>query len=571
MAEQQPKQQQKQAGKGKGGKAAAAAKQEEDKDEVIDASKYYELRLESLNQYKKASGRDIFPHKFETTLSIADYVEKYTGSMNPGERLTDVIVSVAGRVNSKRESGSNLVFYDLRAEGAKVQILSDRSVYQGDDAAFSQIHGVIRRGDIIGVRGHPGYSKRGELSILPLEVVLLAPCLHMLPKERYGLEDQETRFRQRYLDLIMNSNVRQTFITRTKTINFIRRFFDQRGFLEVETPMMNRIAGGAAARPFITYHNDLHLDLFLRIAPELYLKQLIVGGLDKVYEIGKNFRNEGIDHTHNPEFTSCELYCAYADYHDMMRMTEELLSTLVKELTGGYIIKIHPDGANKDGTGKVLEIDFTPPFKRIGLIDGLEAATGKTFPKDLGSQETNDFLKGLLKEYDIQCSPPHTTARLLDKLVGHFIEVNCINPTFIIDHPEIMSPLAKWHRSRPGLTERFELFINTKEYCNAYTELNDPIVQRQRFETQVADRAAGDDEAQLIDEDFIKSLEYGLPPTGGWGLGIDRLCMLVSDNINIKEVILFPAMKPQEQPAVPNPAAAAAPAAATTTPAEKTA
>jgi lysyl-tRNA synthetase class 2 len=381
----------------------------------------------------------------------------------------------------------------------------------------------------------------------------------MLPKEHYGLEDQETRFRQRYLDLIINPQVRQTFITRTRAINYVRRFFDQRGFLEVETPMMNRIAGGATARPFITYHNDLHLDLFLRIAPELFLKQLIVGGLDKVYEIGRNFRNEGIDHTHNPEFTSCELYWAYSDYNDLLTMTEELLSGLVKEFTGSYILKLHPDGKDKDGNGKVLEIDFTPPFKRVSLIDGLEKATGRAFPTDLDSAETNEFLKRLVKEYEIQCGAPFTTARLLDKLVGHFIEGECVNPTFITEHPVIMSPLAKWHRSRPGLTERFELFITGKEYCNAYTELNDPIVQRERFASQVADRLAGDDEAQLIDEDFIKSLEYGLPPTGGWGLGVDRLCMLLSDNINIKEVLLFPAMKPQEQPTPPGaPAAGAA-------------
>jgi lysyl-tRNA synthetase class 2 len=364
----------------------------------------------------------------------------------------------------------------------------------------------------------------------------------MLPtvKGSFGLKDQETRYRQRYLDLIMNDNVRNTFLARTKIINFIRKFLNDRRFLEVETPMMNMIPGGAAAKPFVTFHNDLKMTLFMRIAPELYLKELVVGGLDRVYEIGKQFRNEGIDLTHNPEFTTCEFYMAYADYYDLMNMTEEMISGMVKEICGGYKVQYHPNGPEQPP----VEIDFTPPFQRISLIDGLEKYAGVKVPADLASEETRLFLVKCCEEKGVVCTPPQTTSRLLDKLVGEFIEPKCINPTFITDHPEIMSPLAKYHRSIPGRTERFELFVNTKEVCNAYTELNNPAVQRERFEQQAKDRERGDDEAQLIDNNFIASLEYGLPPTGGWGMGIDRMTMFLSDHNNIKEVILFPAMKP---------------------------
>eukprot|EP01126_Amoeba_proteus_P028176 TRINITY_DN2781_c0_g1_i2.p1 TRINITY_DN2781_c0_g1~~TRINITY_DN2781_c0_g1_i2.p1 ORF type:complete len:583 (-),score=94.95 TRINITY_DN2781_c0_g1_i2:134-1882(-) len=501
---------------------------------------YRELRLGHVNTLR-TSGIDPFPHKFQVSISLKEFRLKYDDLLKPAQQLEEH-VSVVGRIQTRRESSQKLVFFFITQDGSRLQVLANLSFYE-DKIQWEKVIPLLRTGDFIGVRGYPARSNTKELSIVPVSIQLLSPCIHMIPREG-TLKEIETRYRHRHLDMLVNPQVIRNFTMRSRIIQFIRRYFDSKGFLEVETPTMNVLAGGATAKPFITYHNDLGVNLFMRVAPELYLKQLVIGGMHKVYEIGKNYRNEGIDLTHNPEFTAIEAYEAFADYEDWMKMTEELLSKLVFELHGKYNLTYHPFPDQPDVS---WEIDFTPPFKRVPMIPTLEKKLGITFPADLTTPEANAFFVELCKKQEVGCNPPHTTARLLDALVGEYLESELISPGFIMDHPQLMCPLAKYHRGFPGLTERFELFIAKKEMCNSYTELNDPAVQRRLFQEQSLNRAAGDDEAQPIDEGYCTAMEYGLPPTGGWGMGIDRIAMILTDNNNMKEVILFPALKPLEE------------------------
>ncbi|KAF0988596.1 hypothetical protein HZS_5168, partial [Henneguya salminicola] len=493
----------------------------------LSPGQYFDYRCDSVQNLKK-NGPDPYPHKFQVSIQIDEYIEKYSYITN-GDWLEET-VSVAGRIFSKRLQGKKLIFYDVHANGSKIQIMAKADV-ACNETDFHQIHEIIHRGDIVGFSGNPGRTKKGELSLRPRTSILLSPCLYMMPHLHYGLKDRETRYRKRYMDLILNDSVRKKFITRAKIINHIRSFLNERNFLEVETPVMNIKVGGANAKPFQTYHNELNLDMFLRIAPELPLKTLIIGGIPRVYEIGKQFRNEGIDLTHNPEFTTCEFYMAYADYNDLIRLTEEMLSSLVYSLFGSYKVIFHPN-QNETEQGEAVEIDFTPPYNRIELWEGLQQALNIRFPDfdNMCDEISRKYFDDLCVKNNVECSSPRTISRLLDKLVGEFLESQIINPAFIIDHPQFMCPLAKWHRSKPGFTERFELFVCKRELVNAYTELNDPKIQRQLFALQAKDKEAGDEEAQVVDEDFCVAMEHGMPPCGGWGLGIDRLAMVSISN-----------------------------------------
>ena len=517
----------------------------------MDDEQYASYRLKQFEQYKI----NPYPHHFKTDFNLSNFKETFNFLKND-EKDEAILLRINGRVMLKRKSSKKLYFYTLSGNDTTIQIMISQNYYY-DEEEFYQMTNIISRGDFIGVIGIPYRSKTGELSIIPRKMVLLSPCLKQLPKDIFDkngkqlsvYHNKEQRFRNRHLDWILNSHHRNVLKTRSKIIRFIRNYFDERDFYEVETPTLNLIPSGANATPFKTYLNAFEMDTFLRIAPELKLKQMIIGGFDRVYEIGKQFRNEGVDRTHLPEFTSLEYYQQGADYYTLMDTTEELLNSLVLKINQNPLVKynLEPD---MDGIEKEIEIDFSTPFKRLDMKTSLlEAINQKipefSFPENLFTDEAREYLVSTLDTLGVECSEPKTTARMLDKLVGEFIEPQCINPTFIINHFQVMSPLAKYHRDDSQITERFELFIGGKEVCNAFTELNNPLVQQQLFEAQVSDKKLGDTEAQIKDTEFINALKYGLPPTGGFGMGIDRLVMFLTNNNSIREVVTYPTMKPQ--------------------------
>ncbi|KAI8927107.1 hypothetical protein BC831DRAFT_453954, partial [Entophlyctis helioformis] len=473
----------------------------------------------------------------DSVVSLSDFRARFAHRCEATQWLDDEQASVTGRVTVRRDSGKHLVFLGIERNGHSLQVLINRKFWSAaaDFATFVDALGV---GDVIHVRGVPGRTRTGELSIRAQSIDILAPCLHRFPKKN-SITNDNLRFRQRYLDMLANDKTIATFMTRSKIIREIRSFLDNRGFVEVETPILSPMAGGANARPFRTRMEALDMDLELRIAPELYLKQLVIGGMEKVYEMGKQFRNEGIDVTHNPEFTTCEFYEAYTTLPRVMSLTQEMLQSIVVSAAGSSTVPwVSP-------SGETHTIDFSKPFECIDITTALEAAIGQPLP-DLNDNASIPALLQICSEKHIHVRRPHSLARIIDHLVSELIEPQCIQPTFLMGQPLSMSPLAK-EGNRPGITDRFELFIGTKEYANAYVELNDPFEQRRRFSLQKADKDLGDDEAQSMDDAFCVALEHGLPPTVGWGLGVDRLCMLVTGSPRIRDVIPFPVLKPEEQ------------------------
>jgi len=480
------------------------------------------------------SNTNSYPYSWESNVKyqdLMDLIQPY-----PDHHIEKTIEhKLMCRVILKRSSGSKLYFFTVNVLGenlaeSSLQIVVHNSVSSPEALETCK---KITLGDVIGIVGYGGKTKVGELSVFAVQVQILAPCIHDLPKEQYAPTDFDCRFRQRYLDLIMNPKARSNLIARSKVIGWIRHQLNSQDFLEVETPILNMNYGGANAKPFITHHNEYNRDMYMRIAPELYLKQLVIGGLCKIYELGKQFRNEGVDATHNPEFTSIEIYSSPADYNTMFELCENLISGVVKDICGKTSISY-----------KDTLLDFSSGFKRIDFLDELSSSLEYDLNSlDFFNKESLTTLENLIKSKGLICPPPLTAPRMLDFLCGEFIEVNCIQPTFVCNHPRIMSPLAKPHRNCPWKTERFELFILGKEYANAYTELNDPLIQKASFDAQSTDKASGDAEAQPPDMDFVKALEYGLPPTGGLGIGIDRLVMLVTNENSIREIISFPTMK----------------------------
>lgn len=469
-------------------------------------------------------GVDPFGGKFARTHLAADIIKDYELFSKEELEEKDIPVVVAGRIMTKRGKGK-AGFTHIQDMSGQIQVYVRKDAI-GDEAY--DVFNTLDLGDIIGITGKVFKTNTGELSIKAEQLELMTKSLRPLPEKYHGLKDVEQRYRQRYLDLITNLESRETFIQRSKIIQTMREYLNNQGFLEVETPMMHSIPGGAAARPFITHHNALDIDLYMRIAIELHLKRLVVGGMEKVYEIGRVFRNEGVSTRHNPEFTMIELYEAYADFEDIMKLTENMVAHIALEVLG-----------TTDITYGEHEINLKPEWKRLHMADAVKEVTGVDFWQQLTDEEA----RALAKEHGVEITESMSYGHILNEFFEQKVEDTLIQPTFIYGHPVEVSPLAKTNQEDPRFTDRFELFIVGREHANAFSELNDPIEQRKRFEQQVAERDAGNDEAHLMDEDFLEALEFGLPPTGGLGIGIDRLVMLLTNAPSIRDVLLFPQMR----------------------------
>ena len=487
--------------------------------EEVDINQLMKIRREKLDELRSA-GKDPFEiTKYDRTETAGQIKANY-------DKYEEKDVSVAGRIIAKRIMGK-ASFCTIQDSDEKIQsYVSINDLGEESYKAFK----TYDIGDFIGIKGFVFKTKTGEISVHAKEVTLLSKSLRPLPEKFHGLKDPDLRYRQRYVDLIVNPEVKDTFILRSKIIKEIRRFMDELGYMEVETPMLTTVATGDAARPFITHHNTLNLQMYLRIAPELNLKRLIVGGFDKVFEIGKNFRNEGMDIKHNPEFTNMEFYAAYQDYNDMMHTAEQLISTVAQKALGTTTI-------NYQGQ----EINLAPGWKKMTMIDAIKERTGA----DFNTINTDEEAQAIAKEKGVEYEEiKNTRGHIINEFFETFVEDTLIQPTFIIDYPVEVSPLTKRKKEDPRLVERFELFIGGREYGNAYSELNDPIDQYERFVKQVEAKEKGDEEAGGMDEDFVNALEIGLPPTGGMGIGLDRLIMLLTDSASIRDVLFFPTMKP---------------------------
>ena len=489
-------------------------------------------RLEKVEQLRQL-GLNPYAYRWESTHHAAQLQEKYA-DLPSGEEV-EVEVAIAGRIIARRVFGK-LAFFGLQDETGTIQLYLDKkridaAMAEIDPDAFNHLKQLTDAGDILGAKGTIKRTEKGELSVFVNQYAILTKSLLPLPDKWHGLTDVAKRYRQRYVDLIVNPEVRQTFRRRALITAGIRRFLEQQGFIEIETPVLQAEAGGADARPFITHHNVLEMDLYLRIATELHLKRLVVGGFEKVFELGRIFRNEGVSTRHNPEFTSIEIYQAYADYHDIMQLVENIIATVAREVLDTLQITYQGEA-----------IDLAPPWRRVTMHDLVQEKTGL----DFNAFSSLDEAKAAAKQAGIPGVEECTSiGKLLNEAFEQTCEATLIQPTYVIDYPVEISPLSKPHRSKPGLVERFELFVAGRETANGFSELSDPIDQRQRLEAQAARKAAGDLEAHGVDEDFLTALEYGLPPTGGVGIGIDRLVMLLTDCASIRDAIAFPLLKPE--------------------------